>query len=457
MDPILHAPKPLDRIMLSELLGALSHALDLSEGQPAGHCVRCSRIGVMVGREIGLGKDELVELYYALLLKDLGCSSNAARICELYLTDDLSFKQDFKLIDGSLPQALRFVLSHTGLKAGLAERFRAIVNIFQNGGEIARELIETRCHRGADIARKMRFSEPVAEGIKNLDEHWDGGGKPLGLRGTAIPIYSRLALLAQVADVFYIANGPEAALREARNRAGTWFDPDLVAAFERIAAQPGFWDTIGTEDGSETVPLLPQQASVPVDDDYLDDIAAAFAQVVDSKSPYTSGHSERVTLFTDMIAEQLEFTAERRRWLKRAALLHDIGKLGVSNAILDKPDKLDDHEWEIMRKHSAHSEAILSRIGAFGDLAPIAGAHHERLDGKGYPRGLAGDQICLDTRIITTADIFDALTADRPYRAAMPVTKALAIMSGMIGTQIDADCFAALRRALGRVDETLAA
>jgi HD-GYP domain-containing protein (c-di-GMP phosphodiesterase class II) len=457
MDPIPHAPRQLDRITLSELLGALSHALDLSEGQPAGHCVRCSRIGVASAREIGLGEDEIIELYYALLLKDLGCSSNAARICELYLTDDLSFKQDFKLIDGSLPQALRFVLSHTGLKAGLAERFRAIVNIFQNGGEIARELIETRCHRGADIARKMRFSEPVAEGIKNLDEHWDGGGKPLGLAGTAIPIYSRLALLAQVVDVFYIANGPEAALREARNRSGTWFDPDLVAAFERVAAQPAFWDMLGAEDGLAALPQLPQQSSVPIDDDYLDDIAAAFAQVVDSKSPYTNGHSERVTLFTDMIAEQLEFTAERRRWLKRAALLHDIGKLGVSNAILDKPGKLDEAEWEVMRMHSAHSEAILSRIGAFGELAPIAGAHHERLDGKGYPRGLAGDQICLDTRIITTADIFDALTADRPYRAAMPVTKALAIMAEMVGTQIDPDCFAALRRSLGRVDETLAA
>ncbi len=458
MEPSPHVTRELGRITLSELLSALSHALDLTEGQPAGHCMRCSRIGVEIGREIGLAENELAELYYALLLKDLGCSSNAARICELYLTDDLSFKQDFKFIDGSLPQALRFVLGHTGLKAGLAERFRAIVNIFQNGGEIARELIETRCHRGADIARRMRFSEPVAEGIKNLDEHWDGGGKPLGLRGMEIPVYSRIALMAQVIDVFHVSGGPDAALREAQNRSGTWFDPNLVTAFERVAARPAFWDGLRAQD-QEGTPLsrTPDQAGVAVDEDYLDDIAAAFAQVVDSKSPYTAGHSERVTLFTDMVAEQLGFGAVQRRWLKRAALLHDIGKLGVSNTILDKPGKLDDAEWAAMRMHAAYSEAILSRVGAFRELAPIAGAHHERLDGKGYTRGISEDQICLETRIITTADIFDALTADRPYRAAMPITKALALMSGMVGTQIDASCFTALKRALGRIDETLAA
>jgi HD-GYP domain-containing protein (c-di-GMP phosphodiesterase class II) len=164
-----------------------------------------------------------------------------------------------------------------------------------------------------------------------------------------------------------------------------------------------------------------------------------------------------VTLFSDMIAEQLDFSADQRRWLKRAALLHDIGKLGVSNSILDKPGKLDADEWAAMQMHAAYTQTILSRIVAFGDLAPIAGAHHERLDGKGYPHGLKGDQIALETRIITTADIFDALTADRPYRAAMPVTKALAIMSDMVGSAIDTDCFAALRRALARADETLAA
>ena len=445
-------------IRLAELLGALSHALDMTEGQPAGHCVRCCWIGIHIGREIGLSEAEIWELYYTLLLKDLGCSSNAARICQLYLADDLRFKHDFKQIDGSLPQALRFVLSHTGLKSGLAERFRAVLNIVQNGGEIARELIETRCQRGAEIARKMRFSEAVAQGVQNLDEHWDGGGKPAGIRGTAIPIYSRIALMAQVVDVFQTGNDIAAAQREVRHRSGTWFDPRLVEAFERVVAQVEFRDMLCSDDLQHAIYALePAQMVKAVDDDYLDDIAAAFAQVIDSKSPYTSGHSDRVTLFTDMIAEEMGLSAERRRWLKRAALLHDIGKLGISNAILDKPGKLDGDEWAAMQMHAAHSETILSRIAVFGDLAPIAGAHHERLDGKGYPRGLKGDQIVLETRIITVADIFDALTAKRPYRAAMPVTKALAIMTESIGTAIDPDCFAALHRALARLDATLAA
>jgi HD-GYP domain-containing protein (c-di-GMP phosphodiesterase class II) len=344
------------------------------------------------------------------------------------------------------------------LKAGLAERFRTLVGVFIKSGEIARELVETRCHRGADIARKMRFSEAVAQGIQNLDEHWDGGGQPLNLRGDAIPVYSRIALLAQVIDVFQVANGAEPARLAVAARSGTWFDPALVAAFERAAARPRFWDMLRSRHLQEAIfEFEPAQRSTTVDEDYLDDIAAAFAQVVDSKSPYTSGHSERVTLFADLIAEQMGFSAERRRWLKRASLLHDIGKLGVSNSVLDKPGKLDPDEWAAMQKHALYTETILSRIAAFGDLAVIAGAHHERLDGKGYPHGLKGDRIVLETRIITTADIFDALTADRPYRAAMPVSKALAIMAEMVGTQIDATCFDALQRAFEQVDNTLAA
>ena len=448
----------LPEIRLAELLSALSHALDLVEGQPAGHCVRCCWIGTQVGAEMGLEPKQIWELYYTLLLKDLGCSSNAARICQLYMVDDIAFKRDFHTINDSLPQVLRFVLSHTGMQAGLAERFRALVHIFQNGGQIAQELMETRCDRGAEIARKMRFSEAVAQAIRCFDEHWDGHGRPAGLSGEQIPIYARISLLAQIIDVFQTANGVEAAKREILHRTGTWFDPRAVAAFTRIAALPGFWERLRSDDLQQAIfSLEPAQERTLVDEDYLDDIAAAFAQVVDSKSPFTSGHSERVTLFSDLIAKEMGMTADQRRWLKRAALLHDIGKLGVSNSILDKPGKLDPQEWASMQMHAAHTERILSRISAFSDLAPIAAAHHERLDGKGYPKGLRGDEIALETRIITTADIFDALTAERPYRSAMPVDHALAVMTDMVGVALDPDCFNALRRAIGNVEISVAA
>ena len=451
------SPSPHQKIRLAELLGALSHALDLTEGQPRGHCIRCCWIGNQLGLHIKLWPDELSDLYYTLLLKDLGCSSNAARICELYLADDIGFKRDFKLIDGSLPQALRFVLGHTGLEKGLAERFRAIINILRNGGEIARELIEARCHRGAEIAARMRFSKTVCDAIQNLDEHWDGRGKPEGRRQKDIPLFSQIALLAQVVDVFNLANGPEAALREVQNRAGSWFDPDLVSAFAHLQSDPDFWAILKEDDLPALVlDLEPAKATRLVDEDYLDEIATGFAQVIDAKSSFTRGHSERVAVFTDMIAEEMGMPRERRRWLGRGALLHDIGKLAISNAILDKNGKLTDDEFGAIKSHPVHSEAILMNIAVFEDLAPVAGGHHERLDGRGYPRGLKGDEINLETRIVTTADVFDALTADRPYRAAMPVSQAYAIMEKDVGKAFDADCFRALQAAMARAESEAA-
>lgn len=443
----------VSEIRLSELIGALSHALDITEGQPEGHSVRCCWIGMHVGEVVGLSERERWELYYTLLLKDLGGSSNAARIRQLYLTDDLAFKRDFKMLDGGLPQLMRFVLSHTGLEAGLAGRFRALMTVFSRGEQLATELIQTRCQRGAAISRKLRFSDTVAVGIHSLDEHWNGRGKPDGLRGEAIPLYSRIALLAQVADVFHSAAGPLAALQEVERRAGSWFEPALVDALRDLASSDVFWQRLAAPDLARAVlELEPGQFAVPLDDDYLDEVAQAFGQVADAKSPYTAGHSARVALYADLVAEALGLSVERRRWLRRGALLHDVGKLGVSNAILDKPGRLDAREWQAVQAHALHTEAILSRIGAFAELARVAAAHHERLDGTGYPRGMAADAISLETRIITVADVFDAITAARPYRDAVPVPKALEIMAENVGSAIDGDCFGALRRVVEQME-----
>ena len=266
----------------------------------------------------------------------------------------------------------------------------------------------------------------------------------------AIPLPARIALLAQVIDVFHSHAGREAAIDEAARRAGGWFDPGLVAAFERVAREHSFWTALSSPFlEARVVGLVPAGDDCAIDEDYLDAIAAAFGQVIDAKSPYTAGHSGRVAELSAMIAGHLDVPADRLRWLRRAAFLHDVGKLGVSNAILDKPAGLDTEEWAEMRAHAAHTREILGRIGVFVDLADIAAAHHERLDGTGYPLGLTAGQIARETRIITACDFYDALTSDRPYRAALPIDEALRIMSEEVGRSIDPQCFDGLRAALG--------
>ena len=431
---------------LSEILGAFSYALDLTEGQPAGHSIRACWIGTQVAMALGMNGEELRDIYYAVLLKDLGCSANAARVSEMFAGDDRELKHDFKLIGPQPEDFGDFIASGVGVGATPAVREQALCNLVQNGGEIMTDIMATRCSRGADIARQLRFSEDVAQAIAHLDEHWDGSGLPLGIAGSDIHLGGRIALLAQVADVFYSARGKDAALAEVRNRAGSWLDPELCAIFEKLSGASGFWEELALDDLPEQLwALEPAAQYVTVDEDYLDDISFAFGRVIDAKSPYTAGHSERVGMIADKIAEHLAMDEQGRRVLRRAAILHDVGKLGVSSAILEKPGKLDAEEWQIMQSHAAHTTNILGQIGVMSDMAMIAGSHHERLDGKGYPLGLDERSIAMESRIITVADIYDALTTDRPYRKAMSTEKAMAILQSEVGVAVDPRCFEALQ------------
>lgn len=430
---------------LGEVLGSLSHALDLTEGQEPGHCVRCCFIGTRIGEMLGLSSRQAADLYYTLLLKDLGCSSNAARICQLYLTDDHAFKHGSKTIDGSVKQALAFVLRHTATDEPLMRRAKTVFDVLRSADDLVKDIYETRCQAGAEIARQMRFSDAVAEGIAGLDEHWDGGGRPYRLAGNEIPLFSRIALLAQVMEVFFRAGGPEAALREIAQRSGTWFDPHIVGATMSCARDPGFWEALAAPDiESRVFAMEPAQDSLSLDDDLLDDIVKAFARVIDAKSPFTHGHSERVAHYTGLLAEELALGRTTQRWMWRTALMHDIGKLGVSNRILDKKGKLTEEEFEIIKRHPVMSQTILNHVRPFRPMAWIAAAHHERLDGKGYPYGLSAEALTQEMRILTVADIFDALSAARPYKPALPLEEVRAIMKKMVGTAIDGQILQAL-------------
>nr|WP_226842557.1 HD-GYP domain-containing protein [Acidithiobacillus thiooxidans] len=326
---------------------------------------------------------------------------------------------------------------------------RRVVHLGSKGEELATELVQTRCERGSNIALKLGFNAKVAESIKSLDEHWNGKGRPEGLKGNQIPLFSQIALISQVIDIFYKTGSRHDVHKELRQRQGTWFNPEIVKAFQALYRTDGFWEGLKDEGIESRVSALePVSCRTFIDEDRLDHIAEVFASIVDIKSPYTHDHSRRVSLYTDGIAEQMGFTPEHRRWLRRGALLHDVGKLGVSNHILDKPGKLDDQEWEAVRIHAGLTKDVLQRIFHFQDIAAIAGAHHERLDGMGYPLGLHAKDISLETKIITTADIFDAITAKRPYRDAVPVARTLEIMEQEVGKAIDPNCLMALRSCL---------
>jgi HD-GYP domain-containing protein (c-di-GMP phosphodiesterase class II) len=436
---------------LADVLSAFSYALDLTEGQPAGHSVRACLIAMRVAQALGVSRAERNDLYYAVLLKDLGCSSNAARVAEIFLSSDLHMKSNFKRIGQTEEEFIAFIAAETGKDAPEDARAHAMQQIVECGAQLLGGLVETRCHRGADIARQLRFSDATAQAIFSLDEHWDGGGLPLGLAGEEIPLGARLALLAQVADVFHVMGGARMAREEVAARRGTWLDPRLCDAFLALSRNDKFWTSLAEGEAEAQLRRLePETHLVAVDEAYLDDITDAFGQVIDAKSPFTGGHSARVGRYTLGVAHELGMDADRIRRLRRAAVLHDVGKLGVSSRLLEKPGKLDDHEWVEMRAHAGLTGEILGRIGVMRDLAMIAAAHHERLDGKGYPLSLDQSTIALESRIIAVADIYDALTADRPYRAAMPVERALAIIDGDTGSALDPACAAALKAVIAR-------
>jgi putative nucleotidyltransferase with HDIG domain len=425
----------MDEIALSGVIGALSHALDIAEGETPGHAIRSCVIGMRLAAELELSDEERSDLFYALLLKDAGCSANANRMSVLFAADDRKTKATSKLVDWSDRRAaffwsLRTVAPGSGLRRRI-EVLRAI----RDEGDVTRKFMEARCDRGAEIARMLFLSEDTALAIRSLDEHWDGRGMPDGLRGDEIPLAARILCLAQTVEVFHAKGGVKAARAVAKRRRGRWFDPTLVDVLLGFCGDREFWAGLEAPDVSAWEPA---DLALAGDDARLDRVAEAFARVIDAKSPFTASHSKRVAEIADGIAEVLDFSLDERRTLRRAGLLHDIGKLAVSNRILDKPGKLTDKEFEAIQTHPAHTLSILERAPCFAALAELAANHHEKLDGSGYPRNLVGCDLDTPMRVLAVADVYEALTADRPYRGPLSPGEALAIIDRDVPHKLDA-------------------
>ena len=432
-------------LRLSEVVSGLSCALDITEGQRPGHAARSCLIGMRIADEIGLSAVDRSHLYYALLLKDLGCSSNAARFAAIFAADDQELKANIKVVDWSKAyQAYAYVVRNVAPGQFWFRRVWQLLSVMARGPEGAREVVVTRCERGADIARRIGFEPPVVEAIRALDEHWDGHGQPYGLRRQTIPLLGRILGLAQTVEVFASSENVRVALDLAFSRRGSWFDPGLVDALWSTRNDAEFWQTLQGDPLPHVAALEPADRILRIDDEGLDAVVSAFAEVVDAKSPWTYQHSAGVARVADHMAGTLGLSSHARRQLSRAALLHDLGKLGVSSLILDKPGKLTDQEFSAMRRHPAATLEILNRVGCFREIAGLAAAHHERLDGRGYHLGLSASDIALGSRILCVADIADALTMSRPYREGLPPERVLSILSAQTGSAVDPACVEAL-------------
>jgi HD-GYP domain-containing protein (c-di-GMP phosphodiesterase class II) len=435
---------------LSEVLAALSHALDLTEGQPAGHAVRTCVLGIRIADEIGIGDAARNALFYALLLKDSGCSSSSARMSSLFGVDDLVLKAEGKRVDWSRPsEVLRYIRRHAGEGQSPLRRIASVGSVAKNLKREGQAIVETRCERGAEIARQLELPEAAAVAIRELDEHWDGSGQPYGLAGDEISIVGRIGCVAQNAELFLAMGGRDEMRRMLGERRGRWFEPALTDALLAIGAADPVWRDLDAGVAERRLAeLAPDDIELGTDDVRLDRIAEAFAAIVDAKSPFTGRHSAGVALHAATIGNELGWSAHVLRDLRRGALLHDLGKLGISNTILDKPGKLDADEFRRIKAHPVYTEQILARVPGFAPLAAAAAAHHERLNGSGYPNGLQAAELTPYTRALAVADVFEALTADRPYRDGMPIDRALEIMRREAGTALCPETLDALERGL---------
>ena len=436
----------LDRqaIPTARLLSGLSMALDLTEGQLPGHALRTCFLAMHLADDLGLGVADKGSLFYAAFLKDAGCSSNAAAITRIFGVDDIETKRRQSTIERSMLSYAAFTIRTIPGTEPLPRRLRRIIALGIRGRREHREIEQLRCERGAAIARKAGFDDDVAGAILDLHEHWDGGGDPRGLKGAEIHPLARILAACQGLDVFLSTQGRERAVSVMTERLGSWYDPDIADALLE-GCSGGLLEELAAPDlVGRTMAMEPGGQVRTSDDDDIDKISLAFADIVDAKSPFTGTHSTRVADIAEGLAARMGLPAAEVVSVRRAGLLHDLGKLGVPNLVLDKPGRLDASEMEVIRRHPGLTLRILDPIPTFADVAELAACHHERLDGTGYFRGMTAPELALGARIVAVADVFEALTADRPYRTAMPVEAALAIMRESAGEHLASDVVEAL-------------
>jgi HD-GYP domain-containing protein (c-di-GMP phosphodiesterase class II) len=438
---------PLARVRLADLLAGLSIAIDLGFGLPPESAMRQCLVGTRLARAHGLADSDIRDSFFASLLLHVGCPGfshetaaafgNELAVTRAVARTNMADPAEYETI--FVPEATRGLTPI--LRRQVAER------LLRDGPAFGEQYDTASCEVGRNVAARVGIGDGVERALYEVGEWWNGDGVPQALREQEIAPAARVARLAADAVALDDLGGGALAVDGLRRRAGSILDPSLVDTFASNVSE------ILDRSGDPRERLLEEEPE-PVEDRRPGDvpeIAAVFGDVADLKFPALHGHSSGVATLAVAAAEALRLDGRTCAHLRIAAHLHDLGRLAETNAIWEKPGRLTSAEWEQVRMHPYHSERILATSEALEGLAPIAGMHHERLDGSGYHRGCRAREQPAAVRVLAAADAFQAMTQERPHRGRLPVEQAAdELVRDARAGKLDGECVAAVLEAAGQ-------
>jgi HD-GYP domain-containing protein (c-di-GMP phosphodiesterase class II) len=439
--------EPIARVRLAEIVAMLSLATDLGYGQPMEHVQRSCMLALKLSERLGLSDRERAVVYYVGLLACVGCFADAHEQAR-WFGDDIVLKTDLYDVNAAGMPMMMFMMRHVAHGEGMPKRAGRMAAFMAGGRHEVEGMYVTHCLVAGTLAERLGLGEDVRDALQQAYERWDGKGEPVGLKGEEVAISARLMRLARTVEVFFRQGGAEAAIEVARERRASEFDPALVDLFCDNAAS--LLEDVATTTSWATVVDAEPALTRTLSDAELEVALEAIADYVDLKSPFTIGHSRAVADLAAEAGRTYGLASFEVAVLRRAALVHDIGRLGISNAIWDKADPLSEAERERVRLHPYLTERMLAGSAALAPLGAIAALHHLRLDGSGYPTGFARGSVPPSALILAAADVYEACIEPRPHRPARTPDEAAAeLRADVQAGRIDAGAADAVLAAAG--------
>jgi HD-GYP domain-containing protein (c-di-GMP phosphodiesterase class II) len=400
-------------VRLAELVASLSLATDLGRGQPMEQCVRRTTIALRLADRLGVDEPDAVATYYTGLLVNAYCHADAREQVK-WFGDDIGLKAGAYGVDMASVHGIIHLLRSLGAGSTPLGRVRRIATFPGSGMREVTAFAGTHSKLASEFAERIGLDRAVCDALRHAYERWDGKGEPNHVEGEQVPLPARIVHLADAVEFHHRVGGAEAAREVALKRSGGQFDPHLVDVFRAWTSD--LLDGLDAASSWDALIAAAPQLARTVGGPELDEVLEALGDLVDMKSPHMAGHSRGVANLAAEAGRVSRLPGEDLALLRRAALVHDLGRLGISNAIWDKPAPLTDGELERVRLHPYLTDRMLARLSALAPVRELAARHHERLDGSGYPGGLTAAALSLSDRLLAAADVYHAMTEPRPYR-----------------------------------------